>query len=78
MPEAQGGTGGRSVRIAGVAAIVVPFVVLLWFPWPYREHLLDDGWSLALGEFMRTRARAGVDYVFPYGPLGYLAGQLRS
>ena len=73
MAEAHGGPGSRSERIAGVVAIVVLFVVLLWFPWPYHERLLDDGWSLALGEFMRTRARAGVDYVFPYGPLGYLA-----
>ena len=59
--------------VANVSVFVAVFMALLFFPWPYHDRLLDDGWSLALAHFMGVRARAGVDYVFTYGPLGYLA-----
>lgn len=33
---------------------------------------LDSSWSQALGECFKTRAQAGIDYIFTYGPLGGL------
>jgi hypothetical protein len=66
-------------RVAVLAALAAAFVFawfsLLWFPGPaYAQHL-DHGWGLAYGHFLKTGAQAGVDYVFTYGPLGYLMVQ---
>ena len=33
---------------------------------------LDESWQLALGHFFKHRAQAGVDYIWTYGPLGWL------
>lgn len=40
------------------------------FPSPTSAEL-DPSWQLALGYFLKNGLLAGVDYVFPYGPLGY-------
>jgi hypothetical protein len=63
-------------KVAGISALVVIGVVLwlalLWFPESAQSLNLDEGWGLAYARFMSTRAQAGVDYIFTYGPLGYL------
>ena len=51
---------------------VVLWLALLWFPEAAESVRLDEGWGLTYGRFMSTRAQAGVDYIFTYGPLGYL------
>jgi hypothetical protein len=33
---------------------------------------LDDSWEQGLAHLMHDRAQAGVDYIFTFGPLGYL------
>lgn len=71
MKEQRGPEGPHRALLA--AAFVAVFVAMLWFPEPSPWRLMDDSWSLALGQFMHTRAQAGVDYAFTYGPLGYLS-----
>jgi len=36
---------------------------------------LDASWAQALGQLFQTRAQAGADYIFTYGPLGYFNTQ---
>jgi hypothetical protein len=68
------GARGRAIRrvALGVVALGV-FLTFLEFPIPAVGHDLDTGWALALGHFMKARRQAGVDYVFTYGPLGFLS-----
>jgi hypothetical protein len=61
----------HSASRLGVAALaLVLWLRLLTFPFAITTTLLDDSWALALAHFTATGARAGVDYVFTYGPLG--------
>jgi hypothetical protein len=56
-----------------VLTAAVFWAALLWFPEPIIGRELDQGWALALGHFLKLKRQAGVDYVWTYGPLGYLA-----
>lgn len=56
-----------------VASTLLVWCALLVFPEPCSGRFLDQSWALALAHFMKGRAQAGTDYVFTYGPLGYLA-----
>jgi hypothetical protein len=52
------------------------FAVILWlsllrFPAPDDNADIDFSWRLCLAHFCKHQARAGVDYIFTYGPLGY-------
>ncbi len=55
-----------------VAAAAVLAVALMWFPSAPVGRFLDQGWALGLGYMLEAGKQAGVDYVFTYGPLGYL------
>jgi hypothetical protein len=57
-------------RLGVVVLALVLWLRLLTFPFAITTTLLDDSWALALAHFTATGARAGVDYVFTYGPLG--------
>ena len=37
------------------------------------DDALDPSWSQSLGRFLAQGLKAGVDYVFTYGPLGYFS-----
>src|SRR5947209_759952 len=55
----------------GVAGVVLWLALL--DPPVVQEPGLDPSWQLSLGHFLLHRSRAGVDYFWTYGPLGYLA-----
>jgi hypothetical protein len=63
-------------RLAIAAAVAALWVGLLFFPEATSGRYLDQDWGLTLGYLMKTRSQAGVDYVFTYGPLGYLTDPL--
>jgi hypothetical protein len=62
--------GGNGLAVDLVFAVVF-FLSQFLLPNCVATRGGDPGWQQALGEFLRTRAQAGVDYVFTYGPLGY-------
>lgn len=51
--------------------MVLFWVSLLALPDYAYDVRLDGSWELALARLLRSRAQAGVDYIFTYGPLGY-------
>jgi hypothetical protein len=60
---------------------VVGLGVLLWlslFELPYvpRRVTLDHSWMMALPYLHEHGFRAGIDYVFNYGPLGFLSSSV--
>ncbi|MBC7806289.1 MAG: hypothetical protein H7145_09070, partial [Akkermansiaceae bacterium] len=55
----------------GLAAAVA-LAALLAFPNAVPDNTLDSSWSAAFAYFFGERFRAGVDYIFTYGPLGFL------
>lgn len=63
----------RPVRVAGLAILTVIVCVGLVEP-PSRVGVteFDDSWRQALAHFMTRGWQAGADYVFTYGPLGYM------
>ena len=54
-----------------VPAGALLFLALMWMPSVMSEPSLDGSCALGLGHLLKAGARAGVDYVFTYGPLGY-------
>ena len=50
---------------------IVLWLILLRFPDEDGVADLDFSWRLCLAHFCKHRARAGVDYIWTYGPLGY-------
>jgi hypothetical protein len=63
--------------------LLTAITVALWarflvFPTTVAASGLDPSWMQALGYFYRTRAQAGTDYVFTYGPLGFFATQVHD
>jgi hypothetical protein len=63
-------TIARRGVLAAVAAVV--FLSNLYVPFETATALPEQGWQAALAHAFRHRWRAGVDYVFTYGPLGVL------
>src|SRR5262249_44569475 len=57
----------------GLAFGLAFWLTLLIFPAAVTGPDLDGSWGLCLAHFLKTRAQAGPDYAFTYGPLGYLA-----
>jgi len=53
-----------------VVACALVWIASLAIPQPPHEHWLDFSWRMAQNRLFRDGAQAGVDYVFPYGPLG--------
>jgi len=51
---------------------------LMSFPRNPTEISLDPSWQQALAEAAKSRLQAGVDYVFTYGPLGFLMDSIVS
>lgn len=63
----------RTVTRAGVFAVAgLVFLSNLYVPFVTATSLPEQGWQAALAHGFRHRWRAGVDYVFTYGPLGAL------
>jgi len=54
---------------------LLTFLHLLRFPTEVHGAGLDDSWQQCLAYFLKHHFRAGVDYVWTYGPLGYFATQ---
>ncbi len=63
--------GAVDARFVATLALT-PLLWITQFHWPYYDSSirLDPSWQRALEHFMSTSQRAGVDYVFTYGPLG--------
>lgn len=55
-------------------AAVVLFALVRTLPWNVRTIPVpeDDSWDLALNYFAAHHAVSGVDYVFTFGPLGFI------
>lgn len=63
----------RTVDLPFVGALLLtPILWITQFHWTHPDATLrlDPSWQRALEHFMSTGQRAGVDYVFTYGPLG--------
>src|SRR4051794_29538908 len=69
-PSPRFRTALRRGLFAAVAALV--FVSYLYVPFETAAALPEQGWQAALAHAFRHRWRAGVDYVFTFGPLGAL------
>ncbi len=59
-------------RAATALVAAVAFAAFLAFPNAVPDNTLDASWSAAFAYFFRERLLAGVDYIFTYGPLGFL------
>jgi hypothetical protein len=55
---------------------LVCFVALFAIPVNASDPDLDNSWHRALQECFKSRAQAGIDYVFTYGPLGCFLNQI--
>lgn len=64
----------RQVVWIATTALIVAFAVLRTLPWNVRVIPVpeDDSWDLALNYFASHHAKCGVDYVFTFGPLGFI------
>jgi hypothetical protein len=60
--------------LASAVLLVVLWLSLLQFPTAVAGPALDESWQQSLGYFFKHRLQAGTDYVFTYGPLGFLVG----
>lgn len=63
----------RAVDLRLVASLLIApviWITQLHETYPDATYRLDPSWQRALEHFMNTSQRAGVDYVFTYGPLG--------
>ena len=58
--------------VAGILIVLLTLVRTL--PWIYREIPVssDNSWDVALNLFVQRGSLAGQDYVFTFGPLGFL------
>ena len=64
-------TKARAPRIAAIAGgTVLLGLTFLSFP-KVAEVGIDSSWQLIVGRAFQEQWQAGVDYVYPYGPLGY-------
>ncbi len=61
----------------GVGALIVVFTLLRTLPFNPRVIPVpeDDSWDLALNLFASRRDLCGQDYIFTFGPLGFIYGQ---
>ena len=57
-------------RLAALLLGAFFFLSLLEFPAYVASTELDPSWAQALGHLYKTRAQAGIDYIFTFGPLG--------
>jgi hypothetical protein len=54
------------------SAVLLVWLSTLYFGGPTATWLLDDSWTQALGYAFKHNFQAGVDFIFTFGPLGYL------
>lgn len=64
------------VRLTPTRTLLLLAALFLWvacieLPGRAAGPQLDDSWSRCYGFFLTHRLRAGVDYIFTFGPLGY-------
>jgi hypothetical protein len=52
------------------------WLTLLDFPRQINVRAIDPSWIRCLGHFLAKRYQCGVDYVWTFGPLGYLVNHL--
>jgi hypothetical protein len=74
-PNTENPQGNRQRRVWILTALfVVVFSLLRTLPWNVRVIPVpeDDSWDLALNYFTLHRANCGLDYVFTFGPLGFV------
>lgn len=81
-PGRSPGSGRRPVvyiLAATGAALLVGALTIppLLVPVPASIYDLDPSWGLSLGVAIATHLQFGVQYVFPYGPLGFAANSYR-
>jgi hypothetical protein len=58
-------------RLGWILLIALAWLALINPP-VVEEIGVDPSWQAALARFFKMRAQAGVDYIFTFGPLGYL------
>ena len=71
-PPADTAPRANLVGAAVVVCALLAFFALLAFPNEVPSPSLDSSWSGALAYLFVHRFHAGTDYVFTYGPLGFL------
>src|SRR5713101_2067236 len=60
------------VRAVGFLMLALPlWLAFLSFPAYTGASDLDGSWQNGMGHLLKQRSQAGVDYLFPSGPLGY-------
>ena len=65
--------GRLTAPISGVLLVLLLALSLVSFGAPPAGDQLDPSWTGALGSAFERGLQAGVDYVFTFGPLGYLS-----
>ncbi len=78
MPESVNSDAPPRQRLRPWGLVLAALALGMWarfliFPSLVAGNNLDHSWMQAMGHFYRTSARAGTDYVFTYGPLGFFA-----
>jgi hypothetical protein len=85
VSSARAGSVGRlgAVRLptvviaASPAVLVIALTILAWpIPHSPATSALDESWQIALNLAAAMGLRHGVDFVFTYGPLGFLGSPL--
>lgn len=54
------------------SAVLLVWLSTIYFGGPTATWALDDSWTQALGYAFKHNFQAGVDFIFTFGPLGYL------
>jgi hypothetical protein len=62
----------HKARCSHALLFLLLWLSLLDFPREISIQTIDANWILCLGHFLANRYQCGVDYVWTYGPLGYL------
>jgi hypothetical protein len=81
LPKSQIAGAGRRLWIGLQAVVDLILFLLIWlsvldFPRSIAAADVDLSWRAAYGFFFKNGLRAGADYVFTYGPLGYFMSAL--
>lgn len=65
---------GKALSVLALRALLfaLTFLSLLYLPGRLQDVTLDSSWQAAISYFAVHRKQAGVDFVFTYGPLGFL------
>jgi len=76
-PTSTPGSKSRRGLWIATGALIVVFALLRTLPFDPRVNPVaeDDSWELALNLFASRHDLCGKDYIFTFGPLGFMFGQ---